>query len=33
LGEPFPAWTAIGCTALAIPGARAEVKATAVITE
>ncbi len=31
LAEPYPAWTAIGCTALAIPGARAEVKATAVI--
>ncbi len=31
LGEPYPAWTAIGCTALAIPGARVEVKATAVI--
>lgn len=33
MGEPFPAWTAIGCTELAIPGARAEVKATAVITD
>lgn len=31
IGEPYPAWTAIGCTELAIPGARAEVKATAVI--
>ena len=30
-GEPYPAWTAIGCTALAIPGGRAEVKATAVV--
>lgn len=29
--EPFPAWTAIGCTELAIPGARVEIKATAVI--
>lgn len=28
--EPYPAWTAIGCTALAIPGARLEVKVTAV---
>ncbi len=32
MSEPYPAWTAIGCTALAIPGARVEVKATAVIT-
>ncbi|MGH1489051.1 MAG: RidA family protein [Acidimicrobiales bacterium] len=31
VAEPYPAWTAIGCTELAIPGARAEVKATAVI--
>lgn len=31
LAEPWPAWTAIGCTGLAIPGARAEVKATAVV--
>ncbi len=31
IAEPFPAWTAIGCTALAIPGARVEVKVTAVI--
>lgn len=29
--EPYPAWTAIGCTELALPGARAEIKATAVI--
>lgn len=29
--EPYPAWTAIGCTGLAIPGSRAEVKATAVL--
>ena len=29
--EPYPAWTAIGCTELAIPGARAEVKVTAII--
>lgn len=27
--EPYPAWTAIGCTGLAIPGARVEVKVTA----
>ncbi|MGB5757217.1 MAG: RidA family protein, partial [Acidimicrobiales bacterium] len=33
MSEPHPAWTAIGCTGLAIPGARAEVKATAVITD
>ncbi len=29
--QPYPAWTAIGCTELALPGARAEIKATAVI--
>ncbi|MEZ5410689.1 MAG: RidA family protein [Acidimicrobiales bacterium] len=29
--RPYPAWTAIGCTELALPGARAEIKATAVI--
>lgn len=29
--EPYPAWTAIGCTALALPGGRAEVKVTAVV--
>jgi enamine deaminase RidA (YjgF/YER057c/UK114 family) len=28
---PYPAWTAIGCTGLALPGARAEVKVTAII--
>lgn len=27
--EPYPAWTAIGCTELAMPGARVEIKATA----
>lgn len=27
---PWPAWTAIGCTELAIPGARCEIKVTAV---
>jgi len=31
MSEPWPAWTAIGCTGLAIPGARAEVKVTAVL--
>ncbi len=29
--EPYPAWTAIGCTELALPGGRAEVKVTAVV--
>lgn len=29
LSEPWPAWTAIGCTALALPGALAEVRVTA----
>lgn len=29
IAEPWPAWTAIGCTALALPGALAEVKVTA----
>ena len=29
LSEPWPAWTAIGCTGLAIPGARAEIKVVA----
>lgn len=29
LKEPYPAWTAIGCTELAIPGARVEIKVTA----
>ena len=28
---PWPAWTAIGCTELAVPGGRAEVKVTAVL--
>jgi len=31
--EPYPAWTAIGCTELAVPGARVEIKAVAVIGE
>ena len=26
LNEPFPAWTAIGITELAVPGARAEIR-------
>lgn len=26
IDEPWPAWTAIGCTALALPGALAEVR-------
>ncbi len=30
ISEPYPAWTAIGCTALAVPGARLELKVTAV---
>ncbi len=29
IAEPYPAWTAIGCTELAMPGARVEIKATA----
>ena len=31
ISEPYPAWTAIGCTELAMPGARVEIKVTAVI--
>jgi len=31
MSEPHPAWTAIGCTDLAIPGARAELKVTAIL--
>lgn len=31
MNEPHPAWTAIGCSGLAIPGTRAEVKATAIV--
>ncbi len=30
MSEPWPAWTAIGCTELALPTGRVEVKATAV---
>ena len=33
VAEPFPAWTAIGVSALAAPGARAEVKAIAVVSD
>ncbi|MGF1596799.1 MAG: Rid family hydrolase [Acidimicrobiales bacterium] len=29
IGEPYPAWTAIGCTELAVPAARVEIRATA----
>ena len=29
ISEPWPAWTAIGCVGLAIPGARVEIKVTA----
>lgn len=29
ISEPWPAWTAIGCTELAIPGARAEIRVVA----
>jgi len=29
LSEPWPAWTAIGCTELAMPGGLAEIRATA----
>ena len=29
ISEPWPAWTAIGCTDLAIPGARVEIKVVA----
>ncbi|NOX31990.1 MAG: RidA family protein [Actinobacteria bacterium] len=32
IAEPYPAWTVIGCSSLIDPKARAEVKATAVIT-
>jgi len=31
--EPFPAWTAVGISALAAPGARAEIKAVAVVSD
>lgn len=31
VAAPYPAWTAIGCSALASPGARLEIKAVAVV--
>ena len=31
LSEPWPAWTAIGITELAIPGARVEIRVTAAL--
>lgn len=31
IDKPYPAWTAVGTTGLLMPGARAEVKATAVV--
>ena len=31
IARPYPAWTAIGCTELVMPGARVEIRATAVI--
>lgn len=31
MSAPWPAWSAIGCTELAVPGGRAEVKVTAVL--
>ena len=31
IDKPYPAWTAIGCTGLVDPGARVEVKVTAVL--
>jgi enamine deaminase RidA (YjgF/YER057c/UK114 family) len=31
VAAPYPAWTAIGCSALAAPGARLEIKAVAVV--
>ncbi len=33
IAEPYPAWTAIGCTELFVPGARAEIKVTAVLSD
>ncbi len=33
IAEPYPAWTAIGCSSLIIPRARVEVKATAVLSD
>ena len=31
VSEPYPAWTAIGCTELAMPGAVVEIRAQAVL--
>jgi enamine deaminase RidA (YjgF/YER057c/UK114 family) len=31
LSEPWPAWTAIGISELAIPGARVEIRVTAAL--
>tara|TARA_Y100000590_G_scaffold459511_1_gene616777 strand:- start:4405 stop:4755 length:351 start_codon:yes stop_codon:yes gene_type:complete len=31
ISEPYPAWTAIGCTELAMPGAVVEIRAQAVL--
>ncbi len=31
INEPYPAWTAIGCTELAMPGGIVEIRATAVV--
>ena len=31
IGKPYPAWTAIGCTELAMPGAVVEIRAQAVL--
>ena len=31
ISEPYPAWTAIGCTELAMPGALVEIRAQAVL--
>jgi enamine deaminase RidA (YjgF/YER057c/UK114 family) len=33
MNEPYPAWTAIGCTELALPGGLAEVRVTAKLRE
>ena len=31
ISEPYPAWTAIGCTELAMPGGLVEIRVQAVI--
>ena len=33
ISEPYPAWTAIGCTELAMPGAVVEIRAQAVVSK